>query len=149
MNITRIITNTAGITICFLIPSCNDPAVRQGAKFANVGLQGSGSPFRAQPTADGRAVEYHLVSTPVILSEAVGQLRHDILVDIGRNEIKHGGQASPKLIETRSFTRSAQGIREIWLVDRNGQTIAYVITMMPSPQGGTDFRLQGGVPVIP
>jgi hypothetical protein len=145
----QVTQNIVGITICMLMSSCADPAVRQGAKFANVAFQGSGSPFRAQPTADGRAVEYHLVSTPVVTTVAGAQLQNDILADIGRNEIKHGGQISPKLIETRSFTENAQGITEIWLVDRNGQSIAYIITMMPSPQGGTDFRLQGGVPVIP
>ena len=144
----QVIQNIVGITVCIFLSSCADPAVRQGAKFANAQMQGSGSPFRAQPTADGRGVEYHLVSTPIVLSEAVGQLRHDILADIGRNEVKRGGQIDPKLIETRSFARNAEGIREIWLVDRNSQTIAYLITFMPSPQGGTDFRLQGGVPVV-
>src|SRR5258708_1089621 len=101
MKITSIIQNIACITICLLISSCADPAVRRGSSYANLRLEASGSPFRVQPTADGRAVEYHLMSTPVVLSEAVGQLQHDILVDIGRNGIKHGGQASPKLIETR------------------------------------------------
>ena len=148
MKNSQVIQSIVGISVCILLSSCADPTARQGAFYANMSLQGSGSPFRVQPTADGRGVEYHLLNSPVVLSEAVGQLLHDILVDIGRNEIKHGGQASPKLIETRSFTKTAKGTGEIWLVDRNGQTIAYIIFMMPSPQGGTDFRIQGGVPVV-
>lgn len=144
----RMIIYVAGIAMCNLLISCADPAVRQGAKISNVRLQGSGSPFRVQPAANGQGYEYHLISSPVVVSEAVGQLLHDILADIGRNELKHGGQANPKLVETRAFPGKAHGAREIWLIDRNGQTIAYIITMAPSPVGGTDFRLQGGVPVI-
>lgn len=147
MRYRRLITYVANFALGSLLISCANPAARQGANIANVRLQGSGSPFRVQASADGHP-EYHLISTPAVVSEAVGQLQHDILADIAQNEMKHGGKAAPKLLETRAFPGARHGTREIWLVDRNGQTIAYIITMAPSPSGGTDFRLQGGVPVI-
>jgi hypothetical protein len=145
----RITKSFIGITVCILICSCTSPAARQGSSMANLKLEVSGSPFRVQPTADGSGMEYHLVPMPVVKTGADTLLQEDILADIGRNEVKNGGQAIPKLIEVRSFTtEDAHAATEIWLVDRSGKTIAYRVSMTLSLQGGTDISLHDGVPVV-
>ena len=136
------------LLICLLVSSCADPAVKQAAGYANLKLANSGAPYRWQSTADGRGLERHLVDAPVVATIADEQLHRDILVNIGRAEVQRGGETIPQLIETRAFGKSAKGTTEIWLVSRKGQSIAYVVTMKPSPEGGTDLHIEGGLPVV-
>jgi hypothetical protein len=132
--------------VALLLASCSgNPTANNAGNMLNADLEKAGSPYRWQvtDTGGGSAVMQKKLIGTVAPSSADATLTADVVRAIGQVEAASGGSATPKVIETRQVSSSSKQIREIWVVAREGKSIAYVVTLIPSPQGGTDIAVSG------
>lgn len=110
-----------------------------------------GSPFRFAIT-DKQHQDYGIVKKYVIgnlcISAAANSpaLKADVTKNIGMAEKQIGGVAAPDIIEVRcvSITQApVLRVKEVWLVLRGGDKIAYTVVMKANPNGGTDLEIHG------
>jgi len=70
-------------------------------------------------------------------------LKQDVLKAIGNLEQKFGGSQLPTLVEVRQWEKDEGGYREVWVISRAGENIAYTVFLKSSSQSGTDLDVKG------
>ena len=76
-------------------------------------------------------------------STANAELRKDILAQIDVMQRDWGCNVAPTLLGVQPLKLSDGSIREAWFIKQSDSTIRYEVTMTPSAQGGTDFKIEG------
>jgi uncharacterized protein YceK len=117
-----------------------------GSPMANVGLQqnreaeAAGSPFRwkIESVGGGTAMTRVMIDLPLGSTKADAALKKDILSQIEKVELSKQ-RGAPGVQEVRLLPDG----REVWILKNLQDGVAYVVTMKPSPQGGTDFSIDG------
>ena len=79
-----------------------------------------------------------MIDLPTGTTKAGETLKKDILSQIAKVELSNQ-RKSPEIEEVRLLTDG----REVWIIKNQKDGIGYVITMRPSPKGGTDFAVDG------
>jgi hypothetical protein len=90
----------------------------------------------------GTALERVLDGTPGP-TVADDTLKRDILSSIEKAEKAFGAQGSPSLVQVRQLPKDHGTYREVWLVKRDRQNVAYTIFLTASADGGVDFDVKG------
>ena len=117
-----------------------------GSPMANVGLQqnreaeAAGSPFRwkIESAGGGTAMTRVMIDLPLGSTKADAALKKDILSQIEKVELSKQ-RGAPEVQEVRLLPDG----REVWILKNQQDGVAYVVTMKPSPQGGTDLSIDG------
>lgn len=123
-----------------LLSGCAGSTATNAAHLANQEAKASGSPFRwqAQKVRGGTVMTRVMIDLPRGPSKADNILRRDILQHIATAESSKQRPA-PEVEEVHHMTDG----REVWVLKHPTDGIAYVITMKPSPKGGTDLAING------
>jgi hypothetical protein len=139
--------------VALFLSSCVDPGVANGVRRENKKNEAAGSPYRlrAYRVPGGTAVEkYRAIPPPPIPvptdlqpTTANVELRTDVLNKIAGLQQDWGNSNAPILLGVKSEGVAQNSIKESWFIKQNDQAIRYEVTMTPSPQGGTDFKLEG------
>lgn len=115
-------------------------------KIANYELEKSGSPYRLSVINHPQGlseVKKELVGTPVS-TMATPQLADDIKLYLEKKERDSGSNSKLKVHEIRLISKNMSLVKEIWIVDRNEEEVAYTINLIPTPdKGGTDVKING------
>ncbi len=125
-----------------LTAGCTSAKMRQLAEAANREAAASASPFRWEVYrgSEGEALRRIMVDLPSGATSADAQLQRDILALIGKAEDKLNRPAS-----VVSAIKPLPNRREVWVLESltPGEGIAYIVTLRPATQGGTDILLTG------
>ena len=110
------------------------------ARDQNRQAEAAGSPFRwkIQSVGGGTIMSRVMIDLPTGTTKAGETLKKDILSQIAKVELSNQ-RKSPEIEEVRLLTDG----REVWIIKNQKDGIGYVITMRPSPKGGTDFAVDG------
>lgn len=119
---------------------CGSPTATNATRVANRDAQANGSPFRwSTKHIKGNAVMTRvMIDLPQGSSKADETLYRDILLQIETVESSKQ-RPSPKV---EGVFLLADG-REVWVLEHPQDGIAYIVSMKPSIQGGTDFSIDG------
>jgi len=74
-------------------------------------------------------------------TRADARLKADIVKGIGMYELAAGGSHRPRIHRTERLSDDSEGLHELWVVDRNGLKIPYVVTLIPDGEGGTFIKI--------
>jgi len=125
-----------------LATGCTSAKMRQLADAANREAATSASPFRweVHRGSNGEALRRIMVDLPSGATSADAQLQRDILALIARAEGKLNRPAP-----VVSAIKPLPNRREVWVLESltPGEGIAYIVTLRPATQGGTDILLTG------
>ena len=69
-------------------------------------------------------------------------LQGDIQSMINTFELADGHSTGGRVVDTKVVSVSDSQAVEDWYVARGDHRVVYRVTMVPSPQGGTDFRVE-------
>jgi hypothetical protein len=69
-------------------------------------------------------------------------LQRDIHAMINRLERADGHPGGGRVVDTKLVSEEHGTAVEDWYVARGEQRVVYRVTMVPSPQGGTDYRVE-------
>jgi hypothetical protein len=69
------------------------------------------------------------------------ELRTDILAKIDFMQRDWGCKVAPTLLGVQPLGFSDGSFREAWFIKQGDGAIRYEVTITPSPQGGTDFKI--------
>jgi hypothetical protein len=115
--------------------------------------EAAGSPYRlrAYRVPGGTAVEKYRVIPPSPIAvptdlqptTANAELRTDVLNKIAALQQDWGNSNAPDLLGVKPEGVVQNSIKESWFIKWDDNAIRYEVTMTPSPQGGTDFKLVG------
>lgn len=130
------------MTALALGAGCTSARMRQLAEEANREAAASASPFRWEVFrgSDGEALRRVMVELASGATSADAQLQRDILALIARAESKQNRPAP-----VVSAIKPLPNRREVWVLESltPGEGIAYIVTLRPATQGGTDILLTG------
>lgn len=130
------------MTALALAAGCTSAKMRQLADAANREAAASASPFRWEiyRGTDGEALRRVMVDLPSGATSADALLQRDILTLIAKTEGKLNRPA-PVI----SAIKPLPNRREVWVLESKipGEGIAYIVTLRPTTQGGTDILLTG------
>lgn len=128
----------AGSSMDNAVLGSNDQLASDGApyRFVKLASKGGGSLFQKQ------------IVGVTSKSSADSVLSADILNRIGGIEVANGGTNPPVLMQVRTMDGAPHPEYEIWVIDRAGAVIAYTVSIIPSPAGGSDFMLKGPWAVV-
>ena len=134
---------------CGCVFNSADVAVRR----LNHQAKASGSPYRWRDHSvpGGWTIEkYRIIpppSSPIPAdlqpTSANIELQKDILAKIDVIQQGWGSSVAPSLLGVKLLGVSDGSIRESWFIKQGDGAVRYQITMTPSPQGGTDFKIEG------
>jgi hypothetical protein len=140
-------------TTALFLFGCANPTVTNAARKLNHEAEASGSPYRYRTyNMDGGTVleKYRITPpspTPVPANlqptTANPELRTDVLNRIAAFQQGWGNTNAPILLGVKSEGIFQNSIKESWFIKQDDGAIEYKVTMKPSPQGGTDFELNG------
>ena len=130
------------MTALALAAGCTSAKMRQLADAANREAAASASPFRWEiyRGTDGEALRRVMVDLPSGATSADALLQRDILTLIAKTEGKLNRPAP-----VVSAIKPLPNRREVWVLESKipGEGIAYIVTLRPTTQGGTDILLTG------
>jgi hypothetical protein len=69
------------------------------------------------------------------------QVRADVMKMISLWESAAGGSSSPSLVSAEGLSKEGPSYIERWVVNSNGQSVAYSVKLTPSSDGGVDFTI--------
>jgi len=121
------------------LAGCGSPTANVGHE-QNRQAEAAGSPFRwkIQSAGGGTSMSRVMIDLPVGTTKADDTLKRDILSQIESVELSQQRNTN-ELEEVRMLPDG----REVWIIKNQQHGIGYIVTMQPSPQGGTDFALDG------
>jgi hypothetical protein len=132
----------ACVFILLLAVGCENSTISNARRIANREATAIGSPFRweTQNVKDGSIMYRIMIDLPSGPSRAGDTLRQDILALLQKAE---ASQARPNF-QLEDIKLLPDG-REVWVVESAtaGTAIAYVITLHPAEQGGTNILVNG------
>lgn len=121
---------------------CTSARMRQMAEEANREAAASASPFRWEVYrgSEGEALRRVMVDLPSGATSADALLQRDIITLIAKTEAKQNRPAP-----VVSAIKPLPNRREVWVLESltPGEGIAYIVTLRPATQGGTDILLTG------
>jgi uncharacterized protein YceK len=125
--------------IAISLAGCGSP-IENVRREQNRQAEASGSPFRwkIQSVGGGTTMSRVMIDLPLGATKAGVTLKKDILSQIEKVELSKQRKA-PEIAEVRLLPDG----REVWIINNQQDGIAYIVTMKPSPQGGTDFAIDG------
>lgn len=130
------------LTALALGAGCTSTKMRLLADEANREAAASASPFRWEVYrgSEGEALRRVMVDLVSGSTSADAQLQRDILALIARTESKQN-RSAPIV----SAIKPLPNYREVWVLESPvpGEGIAYIVTLRPASQGGTDILLTG------
>lgn len=128
------------VTAAVAFSGCGSPTATNAARIANRDAEASGSPFRwsTEKVKGGAVMTRVMIDLPRGRSKADETLKKDILRQIETAESSKQ-RSSPEIEEVRLL---ADG-REVWILKHPQEGVAYIVSMKPSIQGGTDFSIDG------
>jgi hypothetical protein len=128
--------------VAFGLSACENATATNAVRIANERADASGSPFRwkTQNVSDGTAMFLTMVDLPSGPSKADPTLKQDILALISKAEATKG-RTDPQVEDVKRMNDG----REIWILKSKDKQsgIAYIVSLKPSPHGGTDIGLNG------
>jgi hypothetical protein len=107
--------------------------------------------LRAYRVPGGTVVEKYRAIPPSPIPVPIGlqpptanaELQTDILNKIATLQQDWGNSNAPVLLGRKSDGIFQKSKKESWFIKQDSGAIQYEVTMTPSPQGGTDFKLVG------
>ena len=128
------------LVLMFTLAGCGNSTVDLFARQQNRAAEASGSPFRwkAESIRDGTAMTRVMIDLPLGSTKAGDTLRKDILSQIKKVELSQR-RGAPEVEEVRLLPDA----REVWVLKNKTEGVAYIVTMKPSPQGGSSFSIAG------
>lgn len=135
MRIISVLLSIAAVALA----GCGSPMANV-AEQQNREAERSGSPFRwdVKSAYGGTAMTRVMIDLPRGATKADGTLKKDILSEIEKAEISK--QRAPTEVED---VRLLPDGREVWILKHPQDGVAYIVSMKPSSQGGTDFSIDG------
>jgi uncharacterized protein YceK len=133
------ITSVLGSFLVIALAGCGSPMTNV-VEQQNREAERSGSPFRweVKSAYGGTAMTRVMIDIPRGSTKADDTLKKDILSLIEKAELSKQ-RAAPEVEEVRLL---ADG-REVWILKQPEDGVAYIVSMKPSPQGGTDLSIDG------
>jgi hypothetical protein len=121
------------------LAGCENLTATNVARIANSQAEASGSPFRwkTEDVGGGTVMIVVMADLPTGPTRADPVLKNDILALITKAEASEG-RPDPQVEEVKPLKDG----REVWVL-KTVEGIAYIINLMPSPQGGTDIEMSG------
>lgn len=132
------------ITLAALVlgTGCTSAKMRHLADEANREAAAGSSPFRWEVYRgpDGEALRRIMLELPSGETRADPELKADVLGLIGKAEAR-ANRRPPVLSAIKPLPNN----REVWVLESTtpGEGIAYIVTLRPATQGGTDILLTG------
>ena len=135
-------------SVLLFVSACStNPMLTNTMRKLNNEAVRSDSFLRYRITEGGNGIESYDISTPAA-TVATAALKEDVMKAISSVEVEGSDGSPPELLETRYFKAVPNGVQEVWVVKEGGKELRYLVEMVSSPNGGADFRVKNGIPLI-
>lgn len=130
------------LVLAMVLGGCANTTAFNAAEIANQQAEHEGSPFRWKAeTVNGGVIMYQeMIPLPSGASKAGKMLEADTMSLINKAE----NTKERFTIELENVQHLPNG-REVWVLKNDDGGLAYVVTYLPSAQGGTDIELMGPI----